>query len=342
MILNLNLEKKLSFTKAKRIAIILKLSFLNLILIVNSNGMPVSSMSAMRQALANPEAAKKIGNEIMQMTNNGQTNQKYTCIPINQNQNFNYQYNYNQTPNYQYNNGMNGSYRPMNQNYGYYNNWNQQSQDYYNNNYYQGHQFQTAQQSHSNDLNAQNFKQMNNSPLEYLERLAQMPESSQVVDPKSIVNTEGHLIDSINFDDINKNNKRMNVDGTDMSGKKICSSSSSSNSNSPNFKPGNQQRYLNISSDSPSSSSTCSSSSSAQQPILNNQTDIFSANLIDTSNFDFLDLFSELNSNTIDQTITSSLDQNEPTISSTASSSSQIDNLLTHEQVSQNFQFNNI
>lgn len=302
--------------------------------------MPVSSMSAMRQALANPEAAKKIGNEIMQMTSNGQTNQKYKCIPVNPNQNYNYQYNYNQPPGYGYNNGMNGSFRQMNQNYGYYNNWNQP--EYYNNNYYQGHQFQAAQQPHSNDYH--NFKQSNNSPLEYLERLAQMPESSQVVDPKSIVNTEGHLIDSMTFDDINKNNKRMNLDGTDIGGKKVCSSSSSSNSNSPNFKLNNQQRYLNISSDSPSSSSTCSSSSSAQQPLLNNQTDIVSANLIDTSNFDFLDFLPELNSNTIDQTITSSLEQNEPITSSTssASSSSQIDNLLTHEQVSQNFQFNNI
>lgn len=309
--------------------------------------MPVSSMPVMRQAMGNQEAAKKIGNEIMQMANNSQTNTKYTCIPINQNQNYNYQnqYNYNQTPSYQYNGTVNSSsYRPMNQNYGYYNNWNQ-SQEYYNNNYYQGQQFQPTQQPHSNDFYSHNYKQSNNnSPLEYLERLAQMPESSQVVDPKSIVNTEGQLMEGINFDDINKNNKRMNLDGSDNCGKKVCSSASSSNSNSPNFKLSSQQRYLNISSDSPSSSSTCSSTSSAQQPLLNNQTDIVSANLIDTSNFDFLDFLPELNSNTIDQTITSSLEHNEPITSSTssASSSSQIDNLLTHEQVSQNFQFNNI
>ncbi|RNA04852.1 hypothetical protein BpHYR1_048454, partial [Brachionus plicatilis] len=311
----------------------------------SSNGMPVCSLPAMRQAMANPEAAKKIGNEIMQMANSSQTNSKYTCIPINPNQSYNYQnqYNYNPTPGYQYNNGM-SSYRPMNQNYGYYNNWNQ-SQEYYGNNYYPGQQYQTTQQSHSNEMYSPSYnKQSNSSPLEYLERLAQMPESSQVVDPKSIVNTEGQLMDGINFDDMNKNNKRMNSDGSDNGGKKVCSSASSSSSNSPNFKLGSQHRYLNISSDSPSSSSTCSSSSSAQQPLLNNQNDIVSANLIDTSNFDFLDYLPELNSNTIDQTITSSLEHNEPIASSTssASSSSQIDNLLTHEQVSQNFQFNNI
>ncbi|CAF1018849.1 unnamed protein product [Brachionus calyciflorus] len=305
---------------------------------VNSNGMPMNSMPVNRQSSGNPDAARKIGSEILQMANTNQTNTKYTCIPVNQNYNYPNQYNT------QYNNNQysyNQQFRQINQNYnqnynGYYNNWNQQQQphDYYQNQYYQQNQYQQQQQqqTHSNEFYTQNYKQNNNSPLEYLERLVQQPESNPVIDPKSVVNNE--VISDANFEDINKNNKRINSDNFTDNSKKVCSTSSS-NSNSPNFKL-NQNKYLNISSDSPSSSSSCSSSSSMQQPLLNNHTDLGSANLIDTCNFDFLDYLPELNSNTIDQTITSST-----TTTSSESVTSQLDNLLSPEQISQTFQFNN-
>lgn len=321
---------------------------------------------------ANPEAAKKISNEILQMANNSQHNSKYTCMPINNNnnnQNLNYNYtnmsnmvpsmnysNYqqNNTNNYQYNNHYHQTYR--NPPPSYYNNNNsspilsQQQQAYYANNWthqqpQQQHQHQQHQndyytshsqsqyytntvQSHSNDYYSNQSLNKNNSPLEYLERLALLPEC-QVVDPKSIVNENSQIEQAqYNYDDINKNNKR-NLDlnselSNTSSSKKVCSSTSSSNSNSPNFKqqlyvPTNsaqqsssQQRYSNISTDSPSSScsstsssSNCSNISSHQLQLSSSSTEqLGSANLIDTCNFDFLEYLPELNSNTIDQTIT--------------------------------------
>ena len=114
--------------------------------------------------------------------------------------------------------------------------------------------------------------------------------------------------------------------------KKVCSSSS--NSNSPQQQQQQQQsqyakysyqssdtsRSVSLLNDSPlsscSTSSTSTSSSSTgsvaflptpQSMLSANQEPIqliSSANIIDASNFDFLDYLPELNSNTIDQTIT--------------------------------------
>ena len=112
--------------------------------------------------------------------------------------------------------------------------------------------------------------------------------------------------------------------------KKVCSSSS--NSNSPqqqqqqsqyakySYQSSDNSRNVSLLNDSPlsscSTSSTSTSSSSTgsvpflptpQSMLSTNQEQIqliSSANIIDASNFDFLDYLPELNSNTIDQTIT--------------------------------------
>jgi hypothetical protein len=110
----------------------------------------------------------------------------------------------------------------------------------------------------------------------------------------------------------------------------VCSSSS--NSNSPqqqqqqsqyakySYQSSDNSRNVSLLNDSPlsscSTSSTSTSSSSTgsvpflptpQSMLSTNQEQIqliSSANIIDASNFDFLDYLPELNSNTIDQTIT--------------------------------------
>ena len=223
-----------------------------------------------------------------------------------------------------------------------------------------------------------------NSPLEYLERLALLPEA-QVVDPKSIVNENNAneaatlnsnytepLSQSYDLGDYQQQqqksfNKRNLNDIPDQSAsKKLCNNS---NSNSPNFKanftqPQQQQHYVpnsgastatnktfqqldltgftmnnqrstQLLNDSPSSSSSTTSSNSSTSSAcfnavlphsnmfnddeqLNNDDNIqpnsddnsnnnnnnSSTNIIDASNFDFLDYLPELNSTTIDQTIT--------------------------------------
>lgn len=194
-----------------------------------------------------------------------------------------------------------------------------------------------------------------NSPLEYLERLALLPESASTNDTtknipqasatEPLIALNGLQPAQANalsqFDDLLKHNQNKrnlnNSDGTlDNHSKRVCNNS---NSNSPNFKSqlnhyvpsagqggqmglnlGSNQRNSNLilnespSSSSSSTSSTSSTSSSSFNAVLpqllgdgdelNCNTDTNDTNIIDASNFDFLDYLPELNSTTIDQTIT--------------------------------------
>ncbi len=189
----------------------------------------------------------------------------------------------------------------------------------------QVHQQVGGPQAHSMSMTNNNSNK--NSPLEYLERLALLPES---VDIK---------LSPEHFDEIllNNNQKKRNLSSNNEdfllnnNSKKVCSNNI--NSNNHNVPSSNQiqmgmsfpnQRANLILNESPSSSSSTTSSSSTSSSSFNgilphnsiltdvdcdhltdeNTNSNNGNNIIDAANFDFLDYLPELNSTTIDQTIT--------------------------------------
>jgi len=174
-----------------------------------------------------------------------------------------------------------------------------------------------SQQVHQQVAGLQSINMTNNctnknSPLEYLERLALLPESVEVKN------------NSEKFDEINNNQKKRNFSNNseefliNNNSKKVCNNNHQMGMNFSN------QRANLILNESPSSSSSTTSSSSTSSSSFNaflphnsiltdvdcdhltdeNTNSNNGNNIIDAANFDFLDYLPELNSTTIDQTIT--------------------------------------
>lgn len=219
-------------------------------------------------------------------------------------------------------------YGNNNNNQNNFSNWNSNpSNGYSNNNANLQHQSSYNQQqiyqnstsnfNSNNDMSNQNVSILGKStPLDYLERLALLPEC-QVVDPKSIVNDETNILNGeINQNQqfiMNNNNtnfqqqqieslKRVNLnelnsDTAATSAKKMCTqnnNASSSNSNSPTMKSTNSKKMVQqqqqqqpqiILNDSPSSScsstslsSTSTSSFGILPSSINSNSEIISSN----------------------------------------------------------------
>lgn len=102
----------------------------------------LASSSATSRPQPNTDAAKKISNEILSMANSSNSNPKYACLPLTNNNTYNYEYSqlgnqpssaystsqYQQNQPIRYGNPNAGQYQPINQNensYGYQLNRNQ-------------------------------------------------------------------------------------------------------------------------------------------------------------------------------------------------------------------------